>query len=166
MKKVRTLWSAALLMLGLCLLVAPRAAKAQVGGTTDLSTDWSLRLGVFFLHNGDLGFSGMIERRVHYSPEYDITLGIGYNGLNSVYSVPIMLNIIGKHDNVRYGGGVGYSFGKRTEGPSFTGVAFDVILGYQLTHGRNPMNLDLRWYFITGASSELDGPSLTWGIQF
>ena len=166
MKQLRNFWSAALLTLGLCLFMMPGAARAQVGGTTDLSTDWSLRLGVFFLHNGDLGFSGMVERRVHYSPTYDIMLGVGYNGLNSVYAVPIMLNFIGKNNDIRYGAGIGYAFGKKEEGPSFSGVAWDLLVGYTFVHGRNPVNADLRWYFVTGSSSELDGPSLTVGVQF
>ncbi|HZT41848.1 MAG TPA: hypothetical protein VFA07_06645 [Chthonomonadaceae bacterium] len=168
MKQLRKFWSAALLALGLCLFMAPGAARAQIsGGSEDLSQDWSLRIGVFILHgSGDLGISGMVERRVHNSPDYDIMLGVGYNGLNNVYSVPIMLNVIGKHANGRYGGGIGYSFGKRSEGNSFTGVAFDVVAGYTFVHGRNPMNVDLRWYFISGANSELDGPSITLGVQF
>lgn len=168
MKQLRMLWSAALLTLSLCFVVAPRAAHAQVvGGTSDLSQDWSLRIGLFVLHEtGNIGFSGMVERRVHNSPDYDIMVGAGFNGNGSVYAVPIMINVIGKHANARYGAGVGYTFGKRTEGNAFQGVSYDVILGYEFVHGRNPMNVDLRWFFTSGASSELDGPSITWGVQF
>jgi hypothetical protein len=167
LKQLRTLWSAALLTLSLCFFMAPCVARAQEGGSSDLSQDWSLRLGIFVANaNSTVGFSGIVERRVHNAPNYEIMVGAGFNGNGSVYAVPIMINVIGKHANARYGGGIGYTFGKRVEGNGFQGVAYNVILGYRFVSGRNPMNVDLRWFFVSGCSSELNGPSITWGVQF
>ena len=41
----------------------------------------------------------------------------------------------------------------------------DLLLGYQFTRGRNPVSVDLRYMFIGGSSNELDGYSLTLGMQ-
>jgi hypothetical protein len=95
-----------------------------------------------------------------------VNVGAGYNGFDRIYSVPVMGNIIFHRGNWRFGGGAGYSFNKRVSGSGSSGAALDIIAGYVLTHGRNPTNVDLRYFFISGADNELDGLSVTYGLKF
>lgn len=179
MKRFGSFWGAALLLvLGMCALTLPGLAHAQTtSGDEDenpeLARDWSVRLGLFIFQSdaarsksGDIGFSGDVERRVYAGNNYDLTVGIGYKGLNDVYSVPIMINLIASQYNLRYGFGVGYAFGKRVDGRGTSGTVLGLQVGYQLIPGRNPLSLDLRYLFIGGSSSELDGYSLTLGMRF
>lgn len=174
MKLLRSLWGAALaLTLGCCLLLAPRPARAQGDVTPELSRDWTIRLGLYIFSSeaardkaGAVGISGLVERTVYRGDTYDVNVGIGYNGFDTVYSVPLMVYLVGHRDNLRYGGGVGYSFSKRVDGRGSNALSFSLLVGYDLTHGKHPINADLRYYFIGGSSSELDGYSLTLGIKF
>ncbi len=174
MKRMRTIWGAAWLLLGACLLLAPGAARAQGGDQApELARDWNLRVGLFIPQSqttrgksGEVGFSGIVERRVYRAQMYDLFVGIGYNGWDPVYSIPIMVNIIAHHNSIRYGIGAGYSFGKRDDGRGTDGAVLGLILGYELTHGRHALSADLRYNFITGSNNELDGYSLTIGMQF
>jgi hypothetical protein len=161
-----------LLLLGACLLLVPGAARAQIE-SAPLARDWNLRVGLFIpqMHaaraaSSDVGFSGMVERTVNRGQDYDINVGIGYNGWDSVYSVPVMVNGIWHHNFARYGFGAGYAFGKRISGRSMQGAVIGLLLGYEVSHGRNPVSVDLRYNFISGANNELDGYSLTVGTQF
>lgn len=156
-------------------MAAPNAAHAQFNGdeTPELSRDWSLRVGIWIFQSeaardkqGAVGISGMAERTVYYGNGYDVNIGVGYNGFDRVYNVPILVNVIGKQGNYRYGVGGGYSFGKRIDGRGMSGAALDLLLGYQLTMGRTPLSVDLRYLFIAGADNELDGYSLTLGMRF
>ncbi len=156
-------------------LTAAMPARAQFDTSVnpELSQDWYFRLGVFVAQSnttrkimGDVGISGTLERRVYAASNYDLLIGLGYNGFDKVYSIPLLINLILHHNNIRYGLGAGYSFGKRDNGKGSNGVALDLILGYQLTHTTNPLSLDLRYFFISGSSNELDGYSLTLGYKF
>ena len=163
------------LMLGLFALFANTAANAQTDTDTtpELSKDWTVRLGVYIFNSqtarskvGSVGISGYAERRVYTGPNYDINVGIGYNGLDTVYNVPIMIDYIGYRANLRYGFGAGYSFGKRIGGRGASGVTLELLVGYQLTHTTNPLSVDLRYDFVGGSDDELDGYSLTLGYKF
>ena len=173
MKRLGTLCSAAsLLMLGIGMLVAPGAAKAQ-DANAELSKDWSIRVGTYVYQsqttrsqNGEIGFSGIVERTVYRGAQYDVTVGLGYNGWDSVYSVPVMVNGIMHKANLRYGGGVGYAFSKRLDGQGTNGTALSLLLGYQFSKSRNPLSIDARYYFVGGSSNELDGLSITFGGTF
>ena len=161
-------------MTAMALAAAPHAAKAQGNDELpELSKDWTLRVGLYVLQSesarnlqGAVGISGAAERTVHYGNGYDVNIGVGYNGFDRVYNVPILVNIIGKQGKYRYGVGAGYSFGKRLDGRGVSGGALSLILGYQLTMGKNPLSADLRYLFISGANNELDGYSLTLGMRF
>lgn len=172
MKRLGKIWALALMvMMGMA--IAPRVAHAQSDATPELSRDWNVRAGLFVPNSratrskgGEVGFSGMVERRVYRGDAFDVTVGIGYNGMDQVYSVPVQINLIARKANLRYGAGVGYSFNKRLDGSGSNGTALSLILGYTPVHGKNPISVDLRYFFIGGSSSELDGYSLTIGAQF
>ncbi|MCW3098831.1 MAG: hypothetical protein JWL77_4449 [Chthonomonadaceae bacterium] len=173
MKRLGTIWGLALMIL-LGMAMAPRAAHAQTNDATpELSRDWNVRIGMFIYNSkttrnaqGEVGISGMVERRVFKGDAYDVLVGIGYNGFDRVYSVPIQINLIAHKNNLRYGAGVGYSFNKRLDGTGSNGSALSVILGYTPIHGKNPISIDARYFFFGGSSNELDGLSLTIGAQF
>lgn len=171
MKRLGMLWSAALLALGIGLLGTPGTARAQ--DLPELSRDWNVRVGLFVAtkeatrkKSGDVGFSGIVERRVHQQPGFQIYVGVGYNGFGDVYSVPVMVELVGVQHNLRYGGGAGYAFGKRVAGNGASGAALNLLLGYEFVHGKNPLSADMRYYFISGADNEFDGFSFTLGLQF
>jgi hypothetical protein len=174
LKRSGTFFSAAMmLVLSVWLLFAPGSACAQALVEPELSKDWTVRIGLWVPNSeaarevvGTVGISGHVERRVYDGGNYDLTVGIGYNGFDRSYSVPVMLNIIGHRGNLRFGGGAGYSFGKRLDGSGSNGAALSLILGYQLTHGKNPLTFDFRYYFVAGSNQELDGYSFTLGIKF
>jgi hypothetical protein len=113
-----------------------------------------------------VGFSGHVEKKVYQTESYDLFVGMGYNGMDRVYSVPILINLIYHNGNLRYGAGFGYSFGKRLDGRGMSGTAVNLIAGYKLRGGSNPMNVDVRYLLISGASNELDGLCVTLGISF
>ncbi|HZP82357.1 MAG TPA: hypothetical protein VFB21_12020 [Chthonomonadaceae bacterium] len=177
MKRIGTLWSAAgMLMLVACLLLTPGAARAQLTADTEaaeLTRDWNLRIGMFIPQmeaarnaSSDVGVSGIVERTVYRTLNYELNVGIGYNGFDRLYSVPIMITGIGHHRGWRYGLGAGYAFGKRVSGRGTSGSVIGLVLGYQFTTGKNPLSADLRYNFVSGSDNELDGYSLTVGTQF
>jgi hypothetical protein len=171
-KRLGKIWGLALMiMLGMAM--APRTAHAQSEAVPELSRDWNVHIGMFIYNSktardaqGEVGISGFVERRVYHGDAFDVTAGIGYNGLDRVYSVPVQLNLIAHKANLRYGAGAGYSFNKRLDGSGSNGTALSLILGYTPVHGKNPISVDLRYFFLGGSSNELDGYSLTIGAQF
>ena len=173
MKRLGSLCSAAsLLALGVGMLLTPGAARAQAQGS-DLSKDWAIRIGVYVYQsqttrnqNGEVGFSGTVERTVYRGTLYDVNVGIGYNGWDRVYSVPVMITGILHQANLRYGGGVGYSFNKRLDGQGSNGTALSLLLGYQFSRSKNPLSIDARYMFLGGSNNELDGLSITFGGTF
>jgi hypothetical protein len=161
-----------LLMLGMCMMFVPGSAKAQVQNG-ELTKDWSIRVGMYIYQsqttrsqNGDVGFSGTVERTVYRGAQYDVNVGIGYNGWDAVYSVPVMVSGVMHKNNLRYGGGIGYSFNKRLDGRGSNGTALSLLLGYQFNRSKNPLSLDARYMFIGGSDNELDGLSITLGGTF
>ncbi len=172
-KRLGTLCSAAsLLMLGVGMLIAPRTASAQ-DASAQLAKDWALRVGTYIYQsqttrtqNGEVGFSGSVERTVYRGNSYDVLVGIGYNGWDNVYSVPIMVSAIAHKANFRYGAGVGYAFNKKIDGLASNSTALTLIAGYQFGRSQKPLSLDARYYFIGGSSNELDGLSITIGGEF
>ncbi len=175
MRRLGTFWGFALtLALAFCGFVAPTGAHAQdQASTSELERNWSARLGIYILQSnaarsasGSAGVSVALERRVYAGKSYDITAGIGFNGIDQVYSVPLLINVTSSMHNLRYGGGIGYAFSKRINGRGVNGIAFDLLVGYQLTQTVNPLSIDLRYYFIGSTNNELDGYSLSLGIKF
>jgi hypothetical protein len=175
-KKPGLFWGAALLTLTLGLLAAPGMARAQNTTTEELpelTRDWTARIGLWIFNqdaaraaSSDVGISAMAERTVYRGVGYYASIGIGYNGWDQVFSVPVTGNIIGYHGHLRYGLGAGISFGQRIDGDGTSGAVIDLLIGYTVRGGVNPMDVDLRYYFVSGCDSELDGYSLTLGYHF
>ena len=174
MKFVKTFWGSALVAaLAICAMAMPNSARAQADTVPELSRDWNVRIGMYFFNQksaadagGRVGISGIGERTVYRGEKFDVTVGIGYNGFDRIYSVPVMGQIIFHPGAWRYGGGAGYSFNKRINGSGSNGSVIDLLVGYSLTTGRMPTNVDLRYFFVGGSSNELDGLSITYGLKF
>ena len=173
MKQLRSLWGAFVLVaLGLVALSVPMTVQAQVETIPDLQKDWNVRIGIYVFNNnaaanavGRIGISGQVERTVFHGDKFDVNIGIGYNGLDTVYSVPVTGNIIMHPGNVRYGLGAGYCFSKRVGGAGSNGTVISLIAGYEFVHGKNPISVDARYNFVGGSSNELDGLGITIGIK-
>lgn len=142
-------------------------------GSAELSKNWNLRLGISVFQSqtsrnkaGEVGISGIAERTVYRAENYDINVGIGFNGSSDIYNIPIEVTGVVHKNRFRYGIGAGYSFGKRIDGRGMSGTVLTLIAGYKLVDTGVPLNLDLRYNFISGANSELDGYSITLGAQF
>src|SRR5579871_3986267 len=135
-KRLGTLWGLTLVMaLSLCTLLVSRTAQAQGDNTPELSRDWNVRIGVYIFNSdtaskagGRVGISGLVERTVYHGDNYDVNVGIGYNGFDRIYSVPVTLSIIAHPGNLRYGAGLGYSFNKRVDGRGSNGSIFTLLL--------------------------------------
>ena len=174
MKQLKVVWSVMLaLTLAAGTLIMPNTARAQGDNIPELSRDWNVRIGVYIYNGktasdagGRIGISGLVERTVYRGEIYDINVGIGYNGFDRIYSVPATISFIYHPANLRLGAGVGYSFNKRVSGKGSNGSVFNLLVGYQLSHGKNPTSIDLRYYFVGGSNNELDGYSLTYGLHF
>ena len=170
MKRNLTLMSA---LVALCLTVfAPMVASAQEDPNNDLSKDWTIRLGAFIANNkqtrskiGTIAIAGFADRTVFDGEKYKLTVGVGYLGDDTFYNIPIILNVLFKHDNLYFGGGVGYGFAKRLDGRATGAISLDALVGTQLTKGKNAMNAELRYNFTGGSENELDGLSITLGIH-
>ena len=171
---LKALWGRALIAaLAICALTMPNMAKAQNETVPELSRDWNVRIGVYVFQSktasdagGRVGISGLAERTVYRGEKFDVNVGIGYNGFDRIYSVPVTGTVIFHQGNMRYGAGAGYSFNKRVSGRGSNGSVIDLLLGYTVSRGRNASSVDLRYFFVGGSSNELDGMSLTYGIRF
>ncbi len=172
MRKFASLIGGAIaIALALLAITAPVAARAQTNADqNNIAHDWNLRIGPFFFNNsaarsksGSVGISGIAERTVYSTDRYEILVGAGYNGFGTVYSVPITISGV-MHENLyRFGGALGYAFGKRIDGSGTQGILLGLILGYQFTP---TVSGDIRYNFISGANNELDGFSVTAGYRF
>ena len=148
MKKVGTIWSAALVLLlsfGMMLTTNRANAQFQSDELPELSRDWHVHIGMYFFQSetarkvsGSVGFSGIVERNIYTNENVDVALGIGYHGFDKVYSIPIMFNVTTQRGKWSYGGGAGYSFGKRLDKRGLAGAALGLHIGYNLTGGKVP----------------------------
>ena len=84
MKRLGTILGMALtIMLGMA--IAPRTAHAQQSESLpELSRDWNVRVGLFVYNSkstrgaqGEVGISGIVERRVYKGDAFDVMVGIG-----------------------------------------------------------------------------------------
>jgi len=161
-------------MLGCALALAgivSMPARAQGGSDTDLTRNWDLRAGFFIPERksvrsaeGDVLFAVGVERSFYEAERWKGTISIDYYGSGSVYNVPIMLNARGETHNVRYGAGMGIGLSHDlTRG--VTGFAWNLLLGYNLRGGPNPIFADVR-YMALSTGGDLNGWDFTIGFHF
>ena len=161
-----------LCIIGLVLAAASASAvAARAQGAGDLSRDWDLRAGFFVPERGDVRaaqgdvmFTAGAERAFYVVDRWQASISIDYYGAGSIYNVPITLNLRGDTGRLRYGAGAGIGLGHDlTHG--LTSFSFNLLVGYYLTTGSNPITADVR-YMGVAASEDLNGWAFTLGYHF
>ncbi len=147
------------------------AARAQGTLSQDLGSNWDLRIGFFVSTSdaasdaeGDVWFTAGAERPFYYQDRYSVTLSFDYYGSGGIYTVPICANIRGVTDRLRYGAGLGAGLGHGVNGWAI-GLAYNVLLGINLTEGPNPLMFDVR-YLGQANDASLNGWAFTLGKTF
>jgi hypothetical protein len=163
-----------LVSLLVCALVvgAPVAALAQFTGDSELSKHWNLRVGFFVPEKkvsrdlgGDVWLALGAERAFYEVDRWKTTVSIDYYGAEDIYSVPMCLNLRGNSQGLRYGAGVGLSLGHDVE-KGISALAYNLMVGYEVTTGANPITVDLRYLGTNASRQELNGWSLVVGYSF
>ncbi len=167
MKKIGWLVGCALL-----LLLMHGSARAQLGGDNDLSRNWNLRAGFFIPEReearaaeGDVWITFGAERKFYEAERYNATLSIDYYGSGKIYNVPIMLNLRGETNRLRYGVGAGFGISHDLN-EGILGFAYNVGVGYTLLQGKNPISFDVRYLGLSTGGGQLNGWQFTLGYQF
>ena len=138
----------------------------------ELTRDWIVHAGLFMPQRGaardakgNVWFTAGVERPVFEVDRWRATFGLDYYGAGEVYNFPITINLRGDTQGIRFGGGVGVGISHDlTRG--MRGVAYNFLLGYELTHGLNPLTADLRYMGLTTGGGQLNGLALTLGYRF
>jgi hypothetical protein len=146
-------------------------ARAQGGGDSDLTRNWNLRAGFFIPERksvrsaeGDVMFTIGAERAFYEQDRWRGTISIDYYGSGKVYNVPITINARYETANVRMGGGMGVGMSHDlTRGN--TAFAWNLLLGYTLRQGANPVFADVRYWALSNGG-DLNGWAFTLGFGF
>ena len=145
---------------------------AQAQDDNDLAKNWDLRAGFFVPERGfaraaegDIWFTLGLERDVYTGERFRGTVSIDYYGSGGVYSVPIQLNLRAETGRLRYGAGAGlamaHDFNQGT-----TAFTYNLLVGFNLTEGRNPVTADVRYLFAHTGGGALNGWAFTIGSHF
>jgi hypothetical protein len=151
------------------------AAQAQTLGDSELTKNWELRVGFFLPEREsareagrDVWFSLGGERTFYEADRWKGTLSIDYygaGGSSTIYNIPICLNARGASQGLRYGAGLGVSYGHDTS-RGLSSLAYNLLVGYTLKPGVNPINVDLRYLGVTQSHGELNGWAMSVGFGF
>lgn len=138
----------------------------------ELTRDWIVRVGLFMPTDeeardakGNVWFTAGVERPVYEVDRWRGTFGIDYYGAGTLYCVPITLNIRGNSQGLRYGGGLGLGLSHDLS-RGMRGVAYNLLVGYDILGGGNPLTADLRFMGLTTGNGQLNGFALTLGYRF
>lgn len=159
------------LLLSLFLTVSGRAS-AQLPTDTDLTRNWDIRAGFFLPERegpraaeGDVWFTIGAERAFFFYGRYQGTLSIDYYGSGNFYNVPLQINARGETQRFRYGVGAGIGIG-HVPGEGKTGFDYNLLVGYTLYQGNNPVTGDIRYHFHSVSNGALNGWLFTIGYHF
>lgn len=151
------------------------AAQAQFSQDSELSKNWELRVGFFLPERESARSAGNDvwlqlggERTFYEADRWKGTLSIDYygsGGSSTIYNVPICLNARGESQGLRYGAGAGISFGHDTT-RGVSNLAYNLLVGYTLRPGTNPINFDVRYLGASRSHGELNGWAFTVGFGF
>ena len=138
----------------------------------ELTRDWSIHAGIFFPTDDDArdakgniwGTIG-VERPIYVLDRWQATFGVDYYGAGEIYNVPITVNVRGHSEGIRYGLGVGLGLSHDLE-RGMRGVAYNFLVGYEITRGDKPITADLRYMGLTTGDGALNGFALTLGMSF
>ena len=114
---------------------------------------------------GDLWFTIGVERAIYTADRWQGTISVDYYGSGSLYNVPICLNARGVTNRLHYGAGAGLGISHDfSEGK--TGFTYNVLLGYQLVQGANPVSADVMYRWLSTGGGALNGWTFTLGWHF
>lgn len=160
-------------ILGCALLVALGSRlPAQAQRDDDLRRNWELRLGFFIpereqarAREGDIWLNIGAEREFYQAEHWSGTISIDYYGSGSIYNVPITLNVRTVKNRLRLGAGAGIGVSHDLN-EGILGFAANLLAGYTLVEGANPLNGDVRWHYLSTGGGQLNGWSFTLGYRF
>ena len=145
---------------------------AQAQGEQDLTKNWDLRAGFFVPERGaaraaegDVWFNIGLEREFYTSERYRGTVSVDYYGSSRLYSVPITLNLRANTGRLRYGAGAGLAMTHDMDHGA-TAFTYNLLVGYNLSEGRNPITADVRYLFANTGGGTLNGWAFTLGAHF
>ena len=156
----------------LLLSIGSRDSVQAQQRSDELNRDWIVHAGLFMPERGaardakgNVWLTAGVERPVYEVDRWRTTFGIDYYGAGTVYCVPITLNLRGNTQGVRFGAGIGLGLSHDlTRG--MRGVAYNVLLGYEVTQGLNPLTFDVRYMGLTTGGGQLNGVAGTIGYRF
>ncbi len=198
MNRKASLAFASLLVVGFASLSNAQAAKnttamnydpsggvsttAQMGGYGK-PMGLSVRVGVWYPSNGDARtvegqgwFAGGLEYKggdLKYSssdPRYSAiwTVSLDYYGKGSYSNVPLLINYVGRTDQIYYTVGAGAGFGRVPKdaggSTSDTEFAFQAGVGYDFTKSQMPLFVELKYF--GSSESKLGGFGIYAGARF
>ena len=153
-------------------LMACSLSGARAQGDTDLGKNWDLRAGFFVPERaasraaeGDVWVTVGAEKAIYYQERYRGTFSIDYDGSGKIYNIPICLNARGETNRFRYGIGAGVGINHDLV-ESKLGFSYNVLLGYVLTMGANPIVFDIRYQGLSVGGNSLNGWQFTAGYHF
>ncbi len=165
-------------ILGCAVLLVTAAhapARAQIGGTSgdsELGRGWDLRAGFFIPERepprraeGDLWFTIGAERSIYQVDRWNGTISVDYYGSGRTYNIPITLNARGDTKRFRYGAGAGIGISHDLQ-EGKTGFAYNLLVGYTLRTGANPVMADIRYMGLSTGGGMLNGWAFTLGVHF
>jgi len=153
-------------------IAAGSRAPASAQADPELAANWDLRAGFFIPERevsrraeGDLWFTIGAEKAVYVTDRWKGTISVDYYGSGRTYNIPIALNIRGESQRLRYGAGAGVGISHDlSEGQ--TGFHYNLLLGYALTEGVNPLTVDVRYMFLSTGHGQLNGWAFTLGYHY
>lgn len=154
------------------LLLGGGRASAQQPTDGDLTRGWEIKAGFFIPERGgprtaegDVWFSIGGERAFYQVDRYKVTVSIDYYGSGKIYNVPITVNLRGNTGGLRYGVGAGVGISHDlTQG--ILGFSYNLMVGYTLVKGVNPVTFDIRYQSLSTGSGALNGFQFTLGYSF
>ena len=162
-------WVAGCALLLIAGSVVPALAQQR---DEELTRDWIVHAGIFLPQRGaardakgNVWMTAGVERAIYEVDRWRATFAIDYYGAGPVYNVPITLNLRGNTQGVRFGGGIGLGLSHDLE-RGMRGVAYNLLIGYELTEGANPLTADVRYMGLTTGGGQLNGVALTLGYRF
>lgn len=160
-------------VIGLALLCGlGGTARAQYSPEMDLSRYWDVRIGFFVPERGvsrekggDIWFTLGAERRIYEAERWTGTVSVDYYGAGGIYNIPITLNARGTTHRLRYGAGAGVGFGHAV-GRGATSFSYNLMLGYVIREGPNPVTADVRYLGTGENAGQLNGWAFTVGYSY
>jgi hypothetical protein len=145
---------------------------AQAQMDQDLTKNWDVRAGFFVPERGnarsaegDVWFTIGLERDFFANERYRGTVSVDYYGSSRLYSVPIMLNLRSSTGRLRYGAGAGLAMTHDFDHGT-TAFTYNLLVGYEVSQGRNPITADVRYLYAHTGGGTLNGWAFTIGSHF